>query len=597
MTRILCFSSSDRKLDFLLGDVVESRGELGFELFDLLQVLADDGGCHVVSKVLDVLVKRLAQLEMFDEALDVLARVKDLRVMPSIWTVNFLMKRLIDSNKAGTALAIYLQLVTRFGLKPNACTYGFVVKALCETGMLEEAKEVLVEMEKLGFVPHVYAYRLVIHGLCRIGKFHEALSIHEDMLSKGWKTNCEVVSLLLQGLLSDAGTVSEVPYLFKTCKSTGMYLHKVCYNKVMKAYCKSGNMEAATALLTEMKDKHIIPDLVNYTTLIDGYCGEGKIGEACSFFKEMKANGIKPDLIVYNVLASGFSRYGDATDTRKLLDFMNDDGIEPTSDTYGIIIEGLCKAEKLEDAEAFFAEWIKKDGSLDICNAMVNGYCSAKSVEKAFELFVALSGQGYILKKKTCLKLLSSLEHDNAKYLQMAAYVLHLVDRGEISVDVVTYTEMIQGYCKANRLGQARKVLDGMKKLGVKPDIVTYTVLLDGLLKKYPEGRNHELFMKEMNEMNVEPDAFYYTVLIGSSSNAENMERAKELFKEMIDRGLEPDTPAYTALLCGLLSVGDIDGTKELLNEMSDKQLVADDVFELAIKNGWEKAKKLQRCR
>ncbi|CAN0892625.1 Putative pentatricopeptide repeat-containing protein At1g13800 [Linum grandiflorum] len=354
----------------------------------------------------------------------------------------------------------------------------------------------------------------------------------------------------------------------------------------------------------------------------------------------------------------------------------NDDEIEPTSDTYCIIIEGLCKAGKLEDAEGFYSEYLEKDGSsLDICNAMVNGYCSTKSVEKAFELFVSVSKQGRILKKKTCLKLLSMLVDEDDKCLQLVEMVLnleadyaHVLCRRAIfvlsragkmemaafvllrlnrSIDVATYTMMIQGYCGVQRLREAEedlnemkirggndelgeaeevlnemrnrgaerllegafKVLKEMKNRGVEPDIVTYTSLLDGLLKRYPEGKQKEEFKNDiireiMERKEVEPDAVYYTVLIDGSGRAgyiergsttvpppKHIERAKEHFKEMIDRGVEPDIVAYTALFFGLLRAGDIQSVRDLGNKMSE-QLTLDSSFYEVLKYGSTKAEK-----
>ncbi|CAN1271839.1 Pentatricopeptide repeat-containing protein At2g26790, mitochondrial [Linum perenne] len=392
----------------------------------------------------------------------------------------------------------------------------------------------------------------------------------------------------------------------------------------MKAFCKLGDVDAATALLTEMKKKGMIPDFVNYTTLIHGYCCGGKLNEALKLFKEMKDNGIKPDIITYNVLASGFSRSGHTEEIKRLLDYMMDQGIEPRNDTYSVIIEGLCTAGKLKDAEAFFFD--VKDQSPDICNAMVNGYCSVKSVEKAFKLVK----QGYTLKKSSCWKLLSSLENDSEKSVQLAEMMLarnadysctlcskvigtlscagemekagnlfHLLSKVGISVDLLTYTMMIHGYCKVNRLKEAIDLLDDMKKRRVKPDVITYTVLLDGALKKLPGRREQESVKNaiayEMKEMEIEPDVGHYTVLIDRDCRTDNLQGAKELFKEMIDRGLQPDNVVYTALLCGHLNVGDRVGARVLLGEMYDKKLTRDAILDSAlIQHGLLKVTKLQ---
>lgn len=92
-------------------------------------------------------------------------------------------------------------------------------------------------------------------------------------------------------------------------------------------------------------------------------------------------NGRKPDVVTYNVL--------------------------PNTVTDNTIIEGLCIGGKVEDAEAFFDNLEEK--CLGNYSAMVSGYCEANHTDKAFQLFVRLSKQGFVVNTDSCLKLLCNL--------------------------------------------------------------------------------------------------------------------------------------------------------------------------------------------
>lgn len=68
---------------------------------------------------------------------------------------------------------------------------------------------------------------------------------------------------------------------------------------------------------------------------------------------------------------------------------------------YNTIIEGLCIGGKVEDAEAFFFDNLEEK-CLGNYSAMVSGYCEANHTDKAFQLFVGLSKQGFVVNTDSC---------------------------------------------------------------------------------------------------------------------------------------------------------------------------------------------------
>ena len=60
----------------------------------------------------------------------------------------------------------------------------------------------------------------------------------------------------------------------------------------------------------------------------------------------------------------------------------------------------------MNDTEDFFDGLGEK--CLENYSSMFNGYCEANCMNKAFDLFISLPKQGYIIKKDCCLKLKAS---------------------------------------------------------------------------------------------------------------------------------------------------------------------------------------------
>ncbi|KAF3966709.1 hypothetical protein CMV_009214 [Castanea mollissima] len=676
LVRILCYWGLDRKLDAVFLEVIvgSSNGHCqhpGFEISDLFERLVVVEGLQADETLLrayNALVKSYVSVGMFDEAIDVLFQTKRRGFIPHIFTCNFLMNRLIEHGKVDMAVAIYEQL-KRLGLSPNDYTYTIVIKALCRKGDLEaavhvfqemevagitprafaytayikglcthqrsdlgyqvlqawkgadapidvyayasvirgfcdemkldDAESVFLDMQKQGVVPDAQSYGALIHGYCKSCNLLKALALHNDMVSKGIKSNCVIVSSILQ-CTCNMGMSSEALSLFEEFKGSGIFLDEASYNIVVDALCTQGKVEEAVQLLEEMK---------------------GKIVDALNLFEEMKENGFKPDIIVYNVLAAGFSRNGLASEALDLLEYMEAQGLKPNSVTHNMIIEGLCKDGKVKEAEEFL--WTLEDKSVDNYSALVNGYCEANSMSEAYKLFVRLSKQGVLIKKSSCVKLLTNLclegvcdealvvletmlalnvEPSEIMYSKVLAALCRagdmkkarwffdfLVERGS-SPDVISYTMMIHGFCKMNCLQEAQDLFHDMKERGIEPDVITYTVLLDGLSKtnlrrvcspldarENKEGKvDASTVWAEMRDNGIRPDVICYTVLIDRCCKTENLQDAVALFDNMIDRGLEPDTVTYTALLSGYCNKGDVDKAVDLFKEMSTKGILTD---------------------
>uniref|UniRef100_A0A2P2IYJ0 Pentatricopeptide repeat-containing protein At2g26790 n=1 Tax=Rhizophora mucronata TaxID=61149 RepID=A0A2P2IYJ0_RHIMU len=573
-----------------------------------------------------IAIKAFSVKGRLEEAFDVFREMEESGVTPSAFAYSTYIEGLCMHGRPDLGLEM-LRALTTANVPIDVFAFTVLIRRFCNDMKLKEAESILLEMESLGFVPDEYIYGALICGFCRAGKLLKALVLHNAMTSKGMKTNCVIVSSILQGLVQ-IGMVSEAAIQFQEFTEMGIFLDQACYNIVMCALCKLGNMEEAAALLVDMKGKKIFPDVVNYTTLIRGYCLKGRLIDAVKLLEEMKENGLNPDVITYNILADGFSRNGHTHMVLNLLHYMEAQGLKPNTVTHNMIIEGFCIGGKVEDAEIFLDNL--EDKCLENYSALVSGYCEANQTDEAFELFIRLSKQGHIIKENSCLKLLSNLcmEGDNHKALFLLETMLALevnpykimyskvigalCRAGEMKkaqhifdimvssgvIDLVTYTMMINGYCRVNCLREGYDLLQDMENRGIKPDVITYTVLLDSCLKQSSDSMKRKekiskAFWREMKDMDIQVDVICYTVLIDSHCKANNIKEALSLFDDMIDRGIQPDTVTYTALLSGYCRVGDIDKAVLLFSEMLHKGILPDDHTFSTLRHGVLKARRV----
>ncbi|MBA0696250.1 hypothetical protein Goari_002822 [Gossypium aridum] len=62
--------------------------------------------------------------------------------------------------------------------------------------------------------------------------------------------------------------------------------------------------------------------------------------------------------------------------------------------------------------------------------------------------------------------------------------IVNTMRKQGIEPDVVTYSILVDAYCKKGVISKAEDIVDSMKKLGIEPDVVTYNILVNAHCKE-----------------------------------------------------------------------------------------------------------------
>ncbi|XP_020869150.1 putative pentatricopeptide repeat-containing protein At1g13800 isoform X2 [Arabidopsis lyrata subsp. lyrata] len=573
--RIVCGWGLDQKLDTFLVELVR-KGDAGrgFSVMELLKAIGEmEQSLVLLIRVSTALVKAYANLEMFEEAIDIFFRTyHSLGRAPDIKALNFLLNRMIASGRTDMVVGVFWE-IERLGLDADAHTYVLVVQALCRNDdkegvdkllirllnsetrnpcvfylnfieglclnqmasmaylLLQPLREVniLVDMSDLGI-----AYRRVVRGLCNEMRIEDAEKAFLDMEEHGIDPDVYVYSAIIEGHRKTMN-IPKAFDIFNKMVEKGKRINCVIGSSILQCCCQMGNFSGAYDLFEEFRELNIPLDRVCYNVAFDALGKLGKVEEAIELFREMTGKGIAPDVINYTTL-----------------------------------IGGCCLQGKLDKAEAFYESLEHKSRENDA--SMVKGYCEAGCLDQAFERFIRLE---FPLPKSVYFTLFTSLcaeknhiskaqdlldrmwelgvEPEKSMYgkligawcrvnnVRKARQFFEILVTKEIIPDLFTYTIMINTYCRLNELKQAYALFQDMKRRDVKPDVVTYTVLLNS---------NPELDVKrEMEAFDVKPDVVLYTIMINRYCQLNDVKKAYALFKDMKRREIVPDVVTYTVLL------------------------------------------------
>jgi pentatricopeptide repeat protein len=82
----------------------------------------------------------------------------------------------------------------------------------------------------------------------------------------------------------------------------------VSYNTLMSCFAREGHYRKVEALLQEMQQAHIEPDVYTCSTVVQAYGKANLLPKAVRAFEDMKAAGYRPNVIVYNSLLTTLSK-------------------------------------------------------------------------------------------------------------------------------------------------------------------------------------------------------------------------------------------------------------------------------------------------
>ncbi|KAH0453533.1 hypothetical protein IEQ34_017857 [Dendrobium chrysotoxum] len=215
----------------------------------------------------------------------------------------------------------------------------------------------------------------------------------------------------------------------------------------------------------------------------------------------------------YNALMKTFARFGKADEALRLLREMK----TPNVICYTTAMDALVRAGRCEEAESVFSEMIS--------------------------LGIAPDSVAYsILVKMYCFH--------HKRFVSARNIIQLMVDRG-CERDVVTYSTVIAGLCRAGKIDLASELMEKMRSLGCPPDVVSYNVLIHAFCNK-GDFAEVERILRESSHNGWEPDSVSYNTYISGLCNMGMTDEALKQLDVMLEKALHP-TEVTLNILLGML--------------------------------------------
>ncbi|XP_031265502.1 pentatricopeptide repeat-containing protein At1g20300, mitochondrial [Pistacia vera] len=136
--------------------------------------------------------------------------------------------------------------------------------------------------------------------------------------------------------------------------------------------------------------------------------------------------------------------------------------------------------------------------------------------------------------------------------------------------DVIIYTNLVRGWCRAGNISEAERVFGEMKMAGISPNVYTYSIVIDALCRCGQITRAHDVFA-EMLDVGCEPNSITFNNLMRVHVKAGRTEKVLQVYNQMKRLGCAADTITYNFLIESHCKDDNIDDAIKVLNTMIKK--------------------------
>ncbi|KAK9102187.1 hypothetical protein Sjap_019441 [Stephania japonica] len=392
--------------------------------------------------------------------------------------------------------------------------------------------------------------------------------------------------------LEGSGLVGELWRTIQEMIKSDCVIGPVELSEIVRILGKLKMVNKALSVFYQIKARKCSPTASTYNAMIAMLMQEGCYEKVCEVYNEMCDDGewIAAHPKIYTTLMGMYFKSGDVERALGLVREMKEKRCPLTVYTYTELIKGLGKAGRVEDAYRVFLN-MRKDGckpDIVLLNNLINILGKAGRLEDAIELFGDMGSFHCEPNVVTYNTIMKALFESRAPSSEIAFWFERMKEKG-IEPSEFTYSILIDGFCKTNKVEKALVLLEEMDEKGFPPCPAAYCSLINALGKEKRYEAANELF-QELKENCGSSSARVYAVMIKHFGKCGQFSQAMSLFNEMRKLGCNPDVFAYNALMSGMVRAGMIDEAHSLLREMEDQGCAPDINSHNIILNGFSKS-------
>ncbi|KAF5813544.1 putative tetratricopeptide-like helical domain superfamily [Helianthus annuus] len=392
-------------------------------------------------------------------------------------------------------------------------TYYHMIMKLGMASRVDEVEGFCNEMVKAGFSASEQALLRLIDGFVINHKLDEALRVFSVLSLNGYKPSVSLVNRVLGVLVEEKKGIKDVLFVYKEMAKADICPNTETLNWVMQALFDDDWVDSALDQYKRMEKKGCCANSRTYEIVVSGLIGKNRLDQAlvvlsdvfesgCVFeleffscvlpllfemgeydmglrlFGKMKSLNVVPDLSVYEVLIWCFAKNQCTDDAMDLVNDMVSRDLKPSDCVFVDLVNGFCMLNKLRQAKQLLQDHqVTKAGSY---NALLKGYCYCQAGSYADVMWLFQEMVEKNITNSLSWNILVSYLSENQRYDTVYKALTRMIVSGN-PLDSTTYTALIIGRCKSNKVHDALDLFHHIREEQWIVDSSCYDTLIESL--------------------------------------------------------------------------------------------------------------------
>ena len=241
-------------------------------------------------------------------AFDYLTSSDDRHLRPRIDVYNILLRAYVLAGSPFEVVSDVFQKMEKSGIRPTAHTLSILIKSACDSGQMDVAMRVFIELDSLaqswetGFKMNVYALTILMAGYLRVGDQLKAKEIYDEMLFRGIAPTSVTYASILRAYVSEDYQESIQPAcdfmksLMESPDQSRKWLlasygrfsgYENVYSPLMTLFARKAKPEQVEELMDDMVGAGGERTLATLTLLLNAYRNAGDVDECRRVWDEI----------------------------------------------------------------------------------------------------------------------------------------------------------------------------------------------------------------------------------------------------------------------------------------------------------------------
>ncbi|EFJ34951.1 hypothetical protein SELMODRAFT_61490, partial [Selaginella moellendorffii] len=342
------------------------------------------------------------------------------------------------------------------------------------------------------------------------------------------------------------------------------------YNQIISVLASAGRMEDLDSVLSEMVDRGCSVDLEAAADLVVSYAKSGMVDRAQGILSELRKRELTLPARIYNSVFKALDRMHRFQEVFEMVEeLIEQENFVPEDSTADLLVRIYCKGFAVDKGAWFLGRLVNAGVRVSAKTfvKLAESLCKAGKEDIAVKLFDRMGANGAPEDIHTYHCVVDAITSFGR--IDHATAVLEAMEQSDCCMpDTVTYTRMIDGFCRRGELDKALVIYSRMKDSESSPDVVTFGCLINGFCKalKFDEAI---IILKASLDAGLEPDEITYSSIIDPLCNLELWDIALVVFELARQRNCPGSIYLYSRLMNCLCKAGKIEEAVLLLEDMS----------------------------